>query len=125
MVDTDANIPAGANQVKDAKEDVQEEAQEEDVQEDTSKVGGNEDDDPYDVALMLCGIELQHSHQAITAQGFVTLSEEVIMEFVKAHNELKVLVSKQVCSCCSIQFNQEVPGHEELGQGMSPLWMSN
>jgi hypothetical protein len=63
---------------------------------------GDEDvGDPYDEALVLCGVEFQHSLQAIAAQGFdnlrdwLTLSKEAIVEFVKALNKLKVTVSKK------------------------------
>jgi hypothetical protein len=102
MTNANANLPAGANKVKDTNEEALDEAQE-DAIEDSS----DEDaDDPYNEVLVLCGVQLQHSCQAITTQGFVKmrdwliLSKEVIVEFVKALNKLKVMVSKKNYAVC-------------------------
>jgi hypothetical protein len=69
--DTDANLPAGANKVEVADEEALDEAQE-DAIEDSSDEDAR---DPYNEALVLCGVKLQCSHQAITAQGFAKVRD--------------------------------------------------
>jgi hypothetical protein len=102
MTDADANLPAGANQTEDAEEEALDEAQEDAIEDSSNEDAGNS----FDEALVLCGVKLQCSHQAIAAQSFakmgdwLTLSEEVIVEFVKALNKLNVMVSKKSYAVC-------------------------
>jgi hypothetical protein len=102
MTNAKANLPAGANQAEDAKEEALGEAQEDSIKDSGNKDAGN----PYDEAFVLCGVELQRSCQAIATQGFMkmrdwlTLSKEAIVEFVKALNKLKVMVGRKSYAIC-------------------------